>query len=76
MLKCVITGALYMARTLRMGHAYLVLLLVAIIALNVAYTGFTGLVSDMVAPEQVVLLHIYICAYISKYICIYIYIYV
>jgi len=48
----VMIGALYVARTLRMGHAYLLLLLVAIIALNVAYTGFTGLVSDMVGSEQ------------------------
>ena len=75
-MNCVIAGALYVARTLRMGHAYLVLLLVAIIALNVAYTGFTGLVSDMVAPEQVVLLHIYIYVYISNYLCMYIFIYV
>ena len=57
--KCVVicvgtqTGALYVARSLAWGHAYLGLLLVAILALNVAYTGFTGLVSDMVAPEQV-----------------------
>lgn len=46
-------GALYVARSAHWGHAYLVLLLVAIVALNVAYTGFTGLVSDMVAPDQV-----------------------
>lgn len=48
----VMIGALYVARSLAWGHAYLGLLLVAILALNVAYTGFTGLVSDMVAPEQ------------------------
>ena len=49
----VMIGALYVARSAQWGHAYLVLLLVAIVALNVAYTGFTGLVSDMVAPDQV-----------------------
>jgi hypothetical protein len=49
----VMIGALYIAREARWGHAYLVMLLAAIVALNVAYTGFTGLVSDMVAPDQV-----------------------
>ena len=48
----VMVGALYVARRLMMGHAYLFLLLIAILALNTAYTGFTGLVSDMVGPEQ------------------------
>lgn len=45
-------GALYVARSMLWGHAYLGLLLVAILALNVAYTGFTGLVSDMVPSDQ------------------------
>ena len=31
-----------------MGGAYLVILFFAVLALNVAYTGFTGLVSDMI----------------------------
>ena len=47
------TGALYLARNESWGHVYLALLLPAILALNVAYTGFTGLVSDMVGSEQV-----------------------
>jgi hypothetical protein len=47
------TGALYLARNESWGHVYLALLLPAILALNVAYTGFTGLVSEMVDSEQV-----------------------
>ena len=50
-LLCMI-GCLYLARTFMYGWAYLALLLVAIIALNVAYTGFTGLISDAVPASQ------------------------
>ena len=45
-------GAMWLARTNLHGYAYLFLLLIAVIALNVAYTGFTGLVSDVVPSSQ------------------------
>jgi MFS family permease len=45
-------GAMFLARTYMYGYTYLLLLLVAVIALNVAYTGFTGLVSDVVPSTQ------------------------
>mmetsp|Transcript_16320 Transcript_16320/g.32651 ORF Transcript_16320/g.32651 Transcript_16320/m.32651 type:complete len:469 (+) Transcript_16320:296-1702(+) len=45
-------GCMYLARTYLYGYVYLVLLFLAIVALNVAYTGFTGLVSDIVPAEQ------------------------
>ncbi|KAJ1492830.1 major facilitator superfamily domain-containing protein [Baffinella frigidus] len=48
----VMVGLLYVARSLLLGWAYLVLLFFAILALNVAYTGFTGLVSDMIPQDQ------------------------
>jgi MFS family permease len=50
-LLCMI-GCLYLARTFMYGWAYLALLLVAIVALNVAYTGFTGLISDVIPSSQ------------------------
>ena len=48
-----VAGALYLARSYLLGYLYMALLLVAILALNVAYTGFTGLVSDMIPTHQV-----------------------
>jgi MFS family permease len=45
-------GMLYIARTELWGNAYLASILATILALNVAYTGFTGLVSDVVPPSQ------------------------
>ena len=45
-------GCLYLARSMGWGLVYLFLLLIAILALNVAYTGFTGLVSDMIPADQ------------------------
>jgi hypothetical protein len=45
-------GAMFLARTYLYGYAYLGLLLAAVVALNVAYTGFTGLVSDVVPAAQ------------------------
>jgi MFS family permease len=45
-------GAMFLARTYLYGYLYLALLLAAVIALNVAYTGFTGLVSDVVPSTQ------------------------
>jgi MFS family permease len=45
-------GMLYIARTELWGNAYLASILAAIMSLNVAYTGFTGLVSDVVPPSQ------------------------
>jgi len=50
-LLCMI-GCLYLARTFMYGWTYLGLLLVAIVALNVAYTGFTGLISDVIPSSQ------------------------
>ena len=44
--------ALYLSRTWLWGYAYLVSLFVATLALNVMYTGFTGLVSDLIHPSQ------------------------
>ena len=35
-------GAMFLARTYLYGYTYLALLLAAVVALNVAYTGFTG----------------------------------
>ena len=43
---------MFLARTYLYGYAYLGLLLAAVVALNVAYTGFTGLVSDVVPAAQ------------------------
>jgi len=45
-------GAMFLARTYLYGYTYLALLLAAVISLNVAYTGFTGLVSDVVPLTQ------------------------
>ena len=45
-------GMLYLARTELWGSAYLVSILAAILSLNIAYTGFTGLVSDIVPESQ------------------------
>ena len=45
-------GMLYIARTKLWGNAYLVAILFCILGLNVAYTGFTSLVSDVVPPAQ------------------------
>ncbi|EKX41130.1 hypothetical protein GUITHDRAFT_164484 [Guillardia theta CCMP2712] len=45
-------GCMYLARTYLYGYTYLLLLFVAVLALNVAYTGFTGLVSDVVDMSQ------------------------
>lgn len=45
-------GAMFLARTYLYGYLYLALLLAAVISLNVAYTGFTGLVSDVVPSTQ------------------------
>jgi len=45
-------GCMYLARTYLYGYVYLFLLFIAIVALNVAYTGFTGLVSDVVPADQ------------------------
>ena len=50
-LLCMI-GCLYLARSYMYGWAYLGLLLIAIVALNVAYTGFTGLISDVIPASQ------------------------
>jgi MFS family permease len=50
-LLCMI-GCLYLARSYMYGWAYLALLLIAIVALNVAYTGFTGLISDVIPASQ------------------------
>jgi MFS family permease len=50
-LLCMV-GLLYVARTQLLGWVYLTLLFFAITALNIAYTGFTGLVSDMIPQEQ------------------------
>jgi hypothetical protein len=36
-------GAMFLARTYLYGYTYLALLLAAVVALNVAYTGFTGM---------------------------------
>ena len=47
-------GGLYLARTMLLGWIYLGVLLASIVALNVAYTGFTGLVSDTVPSHQMV----------------------
>jgi len=45
-------GLMYLARTYLYGYLYLFLLFIAIVALNIAYTGFTGLVSDVVPADQ------------------------
>jgi len=45
-------GFMYLARTYMYGKVYMMLLLVAMISLNVAYTGFAGLVSDVVPAHQ------------------------
>jgi hypothetical protein len=51
-LLCMI-GCLYLARSFLLGWVFLLLLLIAIVALNVAYTGFTGLISDVIPADQV-----------------------
>lgn len=45
-------GFMYLARTYMYGKLYMFLLLIAMISLNVAYTGFAGLVSDVVPAHQ------------------------
>mmetsp|Transcript_13814 Transcript_13814/g.27316 ORF Transcript_13814/g.27316 Transcript_13814/m.27316 type:complete len:507 (-) Transcript_13814:43-1563(-) len=43
---------MYLARTYNYGYAYMFLLFIAMLSLNVAYTGFAGLVSDLVPASQ------------------------
>mmetsp|Transcript_17511 Transcript_17511/g.44067 ORF Transcript_17511/g.44067 Transcript_17511/m.44067 type:complete len:513 (-) Transcript_17511:42-1580(-) len=45
-------GCMYLARTYLYGYSYMVLLFFAMLSLNVAYTGFAGLVSDTVPAHQ------------------------
>jgi len=45
-------GCMYLARTYLYGYSYMMLLFVAMLSLNVAYTGFAGLVSDIVPAHQ------------------------
>jgi len=45
-------GCMYLARTYLYGYSYMVLLFIAMLSLNVAYTGFAGLVSDIVPAHQ------------------------